>query len=152
MIATVRPLDPLAAFHPAVSAWFREKLGEPTPVQERAWEAIRKGAHTLIAAPTGSGKTLAAFLTILNDLIAKACAGELERKTTILYVSPLKALSNDVEKNLSRPLKDIQDALFQSELKQVDIQVAVRTGDTPAGAGAARGPTAPPCSRRIPIS
>jgi ATP-dependent Lhr-like helicase len=137
MIATARPTDSLAAFHPAVAAWFRDRLGEPTPVQERAWEAIRKGAHTLIAAPTGSGKTLAAFLTILNDLIAKACAGELERKTSILYVSPLKALSNDVEKNLSRPLKDIQEALFQSELKQVDIQVAVRTGDTSASERAA---------------
>jgi len=137
MIATVRPPDALAAFHPAIAAWFRERLGEPTPVQERAWEAIRGGMHTLIAAPTGSGKTLAAFLTILNDLVTQGCAGELERATTVLYVSPLKALSNDVEKNLNRPLKEIQEALFQSELREVDIRVAVRTGDTSAGERAA---------------
>jgi ATP-dependent Lhr-like helicase len=137
MIAPARSPDPLAAFHPSVATWFRDRLGEPTEVQERAWEAIRGGTHTLIAAPTGSGKTLAAFLTILNDLIVKSCAGALARATTVLYVSPLKALSNDVEKNLNRPLKDIQDALFQSELREVDIQVAVRTGDTSAGERAA---------------
>src|SRR4051812_298393 len=141
MIASVRPSDAppdaLTAFHPAIAAWFRAQLGEPTPVQERAWEAIRGGTHTLIAAPTGSGKTLAAFLTILNDLVIRGCAGELARETTVLYVSPLKALSNDVEKNLNRPLKAIQDALFQSELRQVDIRVAVRTGDTPPGERAA---------------
>jgi ATP-dependent Lhr-like helicase len=144
MIQTVRtdllqdPLqDPLAAFHPAVSAWFRDKLGEPTPVQERAWETIRGGTHTLIAAPTGSGKTLAAFLTILNDFVEQACRGDLAQTTTVLYVSPLKALSNDVEKNLNRPLREIQDALFASELRKVDIRVAVRTGDTPAAERAA---------------
>src|SRR5688572_1026610 len=129
--------DPLGAFHPAISEWFRRSLGEPTEVQARAWEAIRQGSHTLIAAPTGSGKTLAAFLTILNDLVARGCEGDLERATTVLYVSPLKALSNDVEKNLSRPLKEIQDGIFQAQLKKVDIQVAVRTGDTTPGERAA---------------
>ncbi|MEO6094665.1 MAG: DEAD/DEAH box helicase [Fibrobacteria bacterium] len=136
MIQNVRT-DPLAAFHPAISAWFRDKLGEPTPVQERAWETIRGGTHTLIAAPTGSGKTLAAFLTILNDFVEQACRGDLERQTTVVYVSPLKALSNDVEKNLNRPLREIQDALFASNLRKIDIRVAVRTGDTPPAERAA---------------
>ncbi|HKP95414.1 MAG TPA: DEAD/DEAH box helicase [Fibrobacteria bacterium] len=136
MIA-LRCSDPLAAFHPAVAGWFRDKLGDPTPVQERAWEAIRRGTHTLIAAPTGSGKTLAAFLTILNDLVERSCRGDLARETTVLYVSPLKALSNDVEKNLNRPLREIQDGIFDSELRKVDIRVAVRTGDTPAAERAA---------------
>ena len=136
-IATDQPTDSLSGFHPAISAWFRDKLGDPTPVQERAWETIRGGTHTLIAAPTGSGKTLAAFLTILNDLIVQACAGELAQETTVLYVSPLKALSNDVEKNLNRPLREIQDAIFDSELRKVDVRVAVRTGDTPPAERAA---------------
>ena len=131
------PPDPLADFHPAISAWFRDKLGEPTPVQERAWDAIRGGTHTLIAAPTGSGKTLAAFLTILNHLVEQSCRGDLPQATTVLYVSPLKALSNDVEKNLNRPLREIQDAIFDSELRKVDIRVAVRTGDTPPSERAA---------------
>ncbi|MDB5051591.1 MAG: ATP-dependent helicase, partial [Fibrobacteres bacterium] len=137
MIQSVRTSDPLSAFHPAIGAWFKDKLGDPTPVQERAWEAIRRGTHTLIAAPTGSGKTLAAFLTILNDLVEKSCQEGLAQETTILYVSPLKALSNDVEKNLNRPLREIQDAIFNSELRKVDIRVAVRTGDTPPGERAA---------------
>src|SRR5918997_6992786 len=103
MIQAVRSPDPLSGFHPVIASWFRENLGEPTEVQARAWEAIRRGSHTLIAAPTGSGKTLAAFLTILDDLVVRGWDGELPRETTVLYVSPLKALSNDVEKNLSRP-------------------------------------------------
>ncbi|MDB5102870.1 MAG: box helicase domain protein [Fibrobacteres bacterium] len=129
--------DPLSLFHPLIATWFRDTLGDPTPVQERAWEAIRRGTHTLIAAPTGSGKTLAAFLTILNDLVIRSCDGELAQETSVLYVSPLKALSNDVEKNLNRPLREIQDAFFNSELRKVDVRVAVRTGDTPPGERAA---------------
>src|SRR3954467_2333790 len=115
---------PLQGFHPAIAAWFSRNLGDPTPVQVRAWEAIRGGTHTLIAAPTGSGKTLAAFLTILNDLVEKSCRGDLAQETTVLYISPLKALSNDVEKNLNRPLREIQDGIFDSELRKVDIRVA----------------------------
>src|SRR5262245_21396179 len=99
-------------FHPVVANWFRTRLGEPTAVQARAWPAIRQGSHTLIAAPTGSGKILAAFLTILDGLIKRALEGDLPQETQVLYVSPLKALSNDVEKNLNRPLREIQDALF----------------------------------------
>ncbi len=137
MIQAVRSADPFAKFHPAIAAWFQDNLGAPTPVQERAWEAIRGGTHTLIAAPTGSGKTLAAFLTILNDLVEKSRRDDLERATTVLYVSPLKALSNDVEKNLNRPLREIQDRIFDSELRKVDIRVAVRTGDTPPAERAA---------------
>ncbi|MDQ3000235.1 MAG: DEAD/DEAH box helicase [Fibrobacterota bacterium] len=132
MIQSVRAPTSLSAFHPVIASWFKDTLGDPTPVQEQAWEAIRGGTHTLIAAPTGSGKTLAAFLTILNDLVLKSCAGDLPRETTVLYVSPLKALSNDVEKNLNRPLREIQYIIFDTELRKVDIHVAVRTGDTPA--------------------
>ncbi len=131
------PKDVLGRFHPVVGAWFRRVLGEPTAVQARAWDAIDQGKHTLIAAPTGSGKTLAAFLTILNNLIVRAWDGTLERKTTVLYISPLKALSNDVEKNLNRPLREIQDEIFQTHLRKVEIEVAVRTGDTPASERAA---------------
>ena len=129
--------DPLNGFHPILAAWFRRSLGEPTPVQAQAWKAIREGGHTLIAAPTGSGKTLAAFFTILNDLVARDCEGDLPPETTVLYVSPLKALSNDVEKNLSRPLREIADDIFQAHLRKVNIKVAVRTGDTPASERAA---------------
>ncbi|MEO7427492.1 MAG: DEAD/DEAH box helicase [Fibrobacteria bacterium] len=137
MIQAVPSADPLAGFHPAIAAWFQDKLGAPTPVQERAWDAIRGGTHTLIAAPTGSGKTLAAFLTILNDLVERSRRDDLEQTTTVLYVSPLKALSNDVEKNLNLPLREIQDRIFASEVRKVDIRVAVRTGDTPASERAA---------------
>jgi ATP-dependent Lhr-like helicase len=127
----------LAGFHPSIASWFERNLGEPTPVQARAWEAIRGGSHTLIAAPTGSGKTLAAFLTILNDLLVKGWEGNLPAETHVVYVSPLKALSNDVEKNLSRPLREIQDEIFQTHLRKIDVRTAVRTGDTPAAERAA---------------
>jgi ATP-dependent helicase Lhr and Lhr-like helicase len=127
----------LIHFHPIIATWFKNTLGEPTFVQEQAWAAIRKGTHTLIAAPTGSGKTLAAFLTILNDLVLKSLNHDLPPHTTVLYISPLKALSNDVEKNLNRPLQEIQDQIFQSDLKKINIRVAVRTGDTPPGERAA---------------
>ena len=137
MSPTAEIVDTLSTFHPAIASWFRSNLGEPTPVQERAWKAIREGAHTLIAAPTGSGKTLAAFLTILNDLIVRGWDGELPQATTILYVSPLKALSNDVEKNLNRPLREIQDQIFNTHVRKIDIRVAVRTGDTPPAERAA---------------
>jgi ATP-dependent helicase Lhr and Lhr-like helicase len=122
---------PLGAFHPAIQRWFRERLGEPTRVQERAWPAIRTGAHTLIAAPTGSGKTLAAFLTAIDALFARGT--ELRDETRVLYVSPLKALGNDVQKNLLRPL---------GELRELDpglpeVRVLVRSGDTPQSERAA---------------
>ena len=122
----------LAGFHPAVSTWFEREFGTPTPPQVEGWPAIREGTHTLIASPTGSGKTLAAFLCAIDDLVRRGLDGELEDKVGILYISPLKALSNDVEKNLQRPLEGIRGALEELGYGEVDIRTAVRTGDTPS--------------------
>ncbi len=118
-------------FHPAVRRWFAERLGEPTPAQRRGWPRIREGLHVLIAAPTGSGKTLAAFLAALDDLLRRGAA--LADQTQVLYVSPLKALSNDVQKNLQAPLAEIR-ALDPS---LPEVRVLVRTGDTGAAERAA---------------
>ncbi len=123
----------LADFHPAVAAWFAAELGVPTEVQIRAWPLIRSGRHTLIAAPTGSGKTLAAFLAAIDDLVRERVAGSLPDETRILYISPLKALSNDIQKNLQAPLAGIQARLHEAGLTTAPIQAWVRTGDTPAG-------------------
>jgi ATP-dependent Lhr-like helicase len=122
----------LAGFHPAVSAWFEQTFGEPTPPQLEGWPAIREGAHTLIASPTGSGKTLAAFLCAVDDLVQRGLRGQLEDRVGILYISPLKALSNDVEKNLQAPLEGIRATLAELGYAAVDIRTAVRTGDTPS--------------------
>ena len=92
-----------SAFHPVVSRWFSEALGEPTPAQTRGWREIGAGRHTLIAAPTGSGKTLAAFLAGLDALFREGLHAPLPDEVRIVYVSPLKALSADVHKNLARP-------------------------------------------------
>jgi len=121
----------LAPFHPAVGAWFAEKFGQPTPPQREGWPLIREGRHTLIAAPTGSGKTLAAFLSAIDSLLRQG--PELPDRTEVLYVSPLRALSNDVQKNLQGPLAEIraQDPFLP------EIRVLVRTGDTPAAQRAA---------------
>jgi ATP-dependent Lhr-like helicase len=121
----------LAEFHPAVRNWFLERLGAPTRVQERAWPAIRSGAHTLIAAPTGSGKTLAAFLTAIDALFA--CGDELPDETRVLYVSPLKALGNDVQKNLAQPLAELREL----DPALPEVRVLVRSGDTPQSERAA---------------
>ena len=102
------------SFHPAVSRWFRQQFQAATRVQERAWPAIRSGSHTLISAPTGSGKTLAAFLSVIDDLVRQSLAHQLCDETQVLYVSPLKALSNDVHKNLQVPLAGIRDELLES--------------------------------------
>src|SRR4051794_6793147 len=93
-------LKVFGSFHPAVSQWFLNTFGEATDVQAQAWPEIRKKKNTLIAAPTGSGKTLAAFLASIDDLIRRGIEHGLEQKTQVIYVSPLKALSNDIEKNL----------------------------------------------------
>ncbi len=119
-------------FHPAVARWFEEKFGSPTEPQERGWPAIQSGGPTLIAAPTGSGKTLAAFLAALDRLFREGLAGQLPDETRVLYVSPLKALSNDIHKNLDEPLTGIRSALLASEGRLVDVRAEVRTGDTPA--------------------
>ncbi|HEX5759068.1 MAG TPA: DEAD/DEAH box helicase [Thermoanaerobaculia bacterium] len=123
---------PLAPFHPAVAAWFERRFGAATEVQARAWPAIRSGAHTLIAAPTGSGKTLAAFLAALDELARDALAGPLEDATRVVYVSPLRALSNDIKNNLEEPLAGIRAELAARGLGPIEIRTALRTGDTPA--------------------
>ncbi len=117
-------------FHPAVYAWFVQKFGAPTPPQLAAWPAIQSNRHTLIAAPTGSGKTLAAFLAAIDSLVRQATAGGLESKTQVLYVSPLKALSNDIERNLREPLAGISAQIQSLGLDSVEIRAQVRSGDT----------------------
>src|SRR2546421_10482132 len=119
-------------FHPVVAGWFEGKFGTPPEPQERGWPAIQSGAHTLIAAPTGSGKTLAAFLASLDQLFREGLTGDLPDETRVLYVSPLKALSNDIHKNLEEPLTGIRAALLASQGREVEVRAEVRTGDTPA--------------------
>ncbi|HEY0946256.1 MAG TPA: DEAD/DEAH box helicase [Opitutaceae bacterium] len=120
------------AFHPAVARWFQQAFGTPTDPQQRGWPAIQSGAHTLIAAPTGSGKTLAAFLASLDALFRDALAGNLKDETRVVYVSPLKALSNDIHKNLEQPLAGIRAALHADGHPEIDVRADVRTGDTPS--------------------
>src|ERR1041384_990648 len=119
-------------FHPAVARWFARSFPAPTDPQLRAWPEIKKQRHTLIAAPTGSGKTLAAFLSAIDDLVRLGVEGKLENSTHVIYVSPLKALSNDVQRNLQMPLEGIQKELRAMGLPEVNIRTVVRTGDTPA--------------------
>jgi ATP-dependent Lhr-like helicase len=150
----VLPFMALTAFHPAVTSWFERRFGAPTDPQERAWPEIHAGRHTLIAAPTGSGKTLAAFLAALDDLVRLGLAGGLADETRVVYISPLKALSNDVEKNLEEPLAGIRAELAAQGLPDVEIRTAVRTGDTPLKERAAMIKKPPPragaecCARR----
>ncbi|MGH7092784.1 MAG: DEAD/DEAH box helicase, partial [Stellaceae bacterium] len=121
-------------FHPAVAAWFARSFAAPTAAQAAAWPAIKSGRHVLIAAPTGSGKTLAAFLAALDGLVRQGLEpGGLPDATQIVYVSPLKALSNDIEKNLAAPLAGIAEELRAQGLPAVAIRTWVRTGDTPPG-------------------
>ena len=134
-------------FHPIIRQWFEERFGRPTEAQAQGWAAVSEGRHTLIAAPTGSGKTLAAFLTCIDRLVRQGLAGELPDATQVVYVSPLKALSNDIQKNLAGPLEEIA-ALAARRLSEErpklalfdggddtqpfpEIRVGVRTGDTP---------------------
>jgi len=120
----------LNLFHPVIQQWFTRFVGEPTAVQCAAWAAIAAHQTTLIAAPTGSGKTLAAFLAIINELLQLGIQGQLAQQTYVLYISPLKALSNDIQKNLQLPLNGIRDQLLESGIADVSIQAWVRTGDT----------------------
>ena len=126
----------LDRFHPAVASWFAANLGAPTACQEQAWEAVAAGRHTLIAAPTGSGKTLAGFLTAIDALIRDSRRAPLPDATRVLYVSPLKALGNDVHKNLEVPLEGIDRALAEAGEPGSGIRAMVRTGDTPSAARA----------------
>src|SRR5881296_2998832 len=122
----------LSRFHPVVERWFSNRFAEPTEPQRRAWPVIQEGGDVLIAAPTGSGKTFAAFLSAIDGLVRQGLNGELTDEMQVVYVSPLKALSNDVQKNLSEPLAEIGRTLGELALPEVGIRTLVRTGDTPA--------------------
>src|SRR4029453_16364341 len=124
-------MTPGSLFHPAVAAWFERSFAAPTAAQARAWPAFQAGRHVLIAAPTGSGKTLAAFLAAIDGLVRQGLDGGLKDETQIVYVSPLKALSNDIQRNLEAPLAGIRESLKAQGLPEVDIRTWVRTGDTP---------------------
>ncbi|MFN3919592.1 MAG: DEAD/DEAH box helicase, partial [Methylohalobius sp.] len=117
-------------FHPAVATWFQETFTAPTECQRRAWQALKSGRHVLISAPTGSGKTLAAFLATIDDLVRQAEQGFLEDATQVVYVSPLRALSCDIERNLEKPLAEIHQKLLESGYSYPPIRVQSRTGDT----------------------
>ncbi len=118
-------------FHPATQAWFASAFAAPTPAQMEAWPAIKAGRHTLVAAPTGSGKTLAAFLAAIDSLVREGLERGLSDETHVVYVSPLKALSNDIQKNLEVPIAGIRAELERLGLPDIDIRTMVRTGDTP---------------------
>jgi ATP-dependent Lhr-like helicase len=124
------PPESLAWAHPLVAQWFVDRFGTPTEPQEQGWPHILAGRTTLIAAPTGSGKTLAAFLACIDGLVRKALAGDLADRTEVLYISPLKALGNDIQKNLEVPLGEILAMAGAEGLLMPEIRTAVRTGDT----------------------
>src|SRR6201998_3722433 len=116
--------------HPVVQEWFVRRFGPPTEPQEQGWPHILAGKPTLISAPTGSGKTLAAFLIAIDTLLRRAIEGRLDPATQVVYVSPLKALSNDVQKNLEAPLREIQQLALERGYLCPSIRTAVRTGDS----------------------
>ena len=120
----------LNSFHPAVAAWFSRSFDAPTEAQIRAWPALAAGEHVLVAAPTGSGKTFAAFLSAIDHLVKEGLQGPLPDETRVVYVSPLKALSNDIQRNLEAPLHGIREELMALGLADVEIRAVVRTGDT----------------------
>src|ERR1700752_4819030 len=113
------PMRPTSQFHPAVAAWFNHSFAAPTAAQAEAWPAIQAGRHVVIAAPTGSGKTLAAFLAAIDALVRQGVEGRLKDETQIIYVSPLKALSNDIQRNLDAPLAGVREALCAQGLPDV---------------------------------
>ncbi len=125
--------DVLELFHPAVRGWFRSAFPAPTASQVEAWPAIKSGRHALVAAPTGSGKTLAAFLAAIDALVREGVERGLADETHVVYVSPLKALSNDIQRNLEAPLAGIRTALAALGLPDVEVRTFVRSGDTPQG-------------------
>lgn len=123
---------PLSQFHPIIQEWFQSRFQGPTEAQAAGWPAIAQGKHTLISAPTGSGKTLAAFLTCIDQLVRQGITEELPDATQVVYVSPLKALSNDIKKNLAIPIEEISALAEQRGTPMPDIRTGVRTGDTTA--------------------
>src|SRR3984957_14973454 len=116
----------LEHFHPTIQRWFSRRFGQPTEPQREGWRRIRSGRHTLISAPTGTGKSIAGYLWAIDGLARRGAA--VEDKTEVLYISPLRALSNDVQKNLQRPLAELREM----DPTLPEIRVQVRTGDTPA--------------------
>ncbi|HKY64594.1 MAG TPA: DEAD/DEAH box helicase, partial [bacterium] len=120
----------LQSFHPLVSEWFVARFGAPTEPQARGWPSIAAERDTLIAAPTGSGKTLAAFLACIDRLVWQGAEGTLKDETSVVYVSPLKALSNDIRKNLDEPLAELKALAAERGIDLPEIRTAVRTGDT----------------------
>jgi ATP-dependent Lhr-like helicase len=130
-------VDPLAHFHPSVSAWFRSTLGEPTRAQALGWPPIARGESTLLLAPTGSGKTLAAFLVAIDRLLVREPPREKRDRTRVLYVSPLKALAVDVERNLRAPIDGIIEQARREGQELRAPTVGVRTGDTSPRTGPA---------------
>ncbi|QTE30606.1 Lhr family helicase [Pengzhenrongella sicca] len=129
--ANAAPADPLAGFSAATRAWFAGAFAGPTAAQAGAWAAVRDGAHALVVAPTGSGKTLAAFLWALDGLLAPGSGAAGTDRCRVLYVSPLKALASDVERNLRSPLVGIRQAATRLGVSTADVTVGIRTGDTP---------------------
>ena len=123
-----RRQESLAQFHPLISRWFTDRIGWPTDIQQEAWPKIAAGEHVLISAPTGTGKTLAAFLYALNQLISGAWP---TGHTGVLYVSPLKALNYDIQRNLLGPREDLKKIFAGAGEPFPDLQVLTRTGDTP---------------------
>ncbi|MDP9089904.1 MAG: DEAD/DEAH box helicase [Pseudomonadota bacterium] len=123
-------MSALNSFHPAVAAWFSRTFDAPTDAQLCAWPALKEGRHVLVAAPTGSGKTFAAFLAAIDQLVKEGLQAPLRDETRVLYVSPLKALSNDIQRNLEAPLKGIREELAALGLPDIEIRAVVRTGDT----------------------
>src|SRR6266403_278392 len=119
------------SFDPLISEWFSRRFTQPTEPQALGWPEIRSGHDVLISAPTGSGKTLAAFLLCLDRLVRAALDGSLEDRVEVVYVSPLKALSNDIQKNLEEPLAQIAALAAERGICLPPIRVALRTGDTP---------------------
>src|SRR5256714_5593608 len=133
-MTTLLPQD----FHPVVQRWWASRFAEPTDAQLEGWSAIRRGEHTLIAAPTGSGKTLAAFLTAIDQLLREAQEhGGLPDEVRVIYVSPLKALSADIHKNLAEPRREIRALAETMNFPGVKITAVVRSGDTPQSERAA---------------
>ncbi len=123
---------PLAGFSEATASWFRAAFAEPTAAQTGAWDAIRNGQHALVIAPTGSGKTLAAFLWAIDKLVTEPAPAEPAERCRVLYISPLKALAVDIERNLRSPLTGVSQAMRRLGLPEPEVRVGVRTGDTAA--------------------
>src|SRR5215204_6371657 len=128
---------PLSRFHPLVQQWFSATLGSPTLAQARGWASVSAKRHTLIAAPTGSGKTLAAFLSEIDTLTRQGLDAPLRDEVRVIYVSPLKALSADIQRNLADPCRGIQALAREAGLQVPAITCGIRTGDTPASQRAA---------------